>query len=349
MTHEYEKVATPATGLRLHLNENTSGCSRAVIEAIRSLTCEDAAYYADQSAAIAACARHLQLDQRHLVLTNGLDEGILAASVLSLRGGGVENPFEAIVVVPAFDMYAACADAMGARVVEIPHGDNFAFPLGAVLAAINDRTRIIFLTNPNNPTGIVIPRDCILKIAAAAGHATVFVDEAYADFSGTSLIPGCAFESAENILVGRTFAKSYGLAGLRVGALVGSTAKIDALRRVIPPYSINAAAAVALPAALADTSHCEAYLAQSRESKALLYGMLERLDVQYWPSATNFVLVRFGEHSRRIVDGLRARGIHVRDRSADPACPGCVRITTGVVEHTRRCIAGIEEVLCDAQ
>ena len=349
MSYQYEKVATPATGLRLHLNENTSGCSRAVLEAVRQLTGEDAAYYADQSAATAACARHLQVDERHLVLTNGLDEGILAASVLSLRGGGTDDPFEAIVVVPAFDMYAACADAAGGRVVEIPHGDNFAFPLDRVLGAITTRTRIIFLTNPNNPTGLVIPRECIMTIAAAAGHATVFVDEAYADFSGTSLIPGGALGRAENILIGRTFAKSYGLAGLRVGALVGSTAKIDALRRIIPPFSINAAAAVALPAALADTSHYEAYLAQSRESKALLYATLDRLAVQYWPSAANFVLARFGERSHAVVEGLKARGIHVRDKSADPACPGCVRITTGVIEHTRRCIAGIEEVLCDAQ
>jgi len=121
------------------------------------------------------------------------------------------------------------------------------------------------------------------------------------------------------------------------------------LRRVIPPFSINAAAAVALPAALADTAHYEAYLAQSRESKALLYATLERFGIDYWPSAANFVFARFGERSRAIVDGLKARGIHVRDRSTDPACLGCVRITTGVVEHTRRCIAGIEEVLCDAQ
>ena len=91
MSNEYEKVPTPATGLRLHLNENTSGCSRAVLEAVRRLTGEDAAYYADQSAAIAACARHLQVDERHLVLTNGLDEGILAARVVSLREGEKES------------------------------------------------------------------------------------------------------------------------------------------------------------------------------------------------------------------------------------------------------------------
>jgi histidinol-phosphate aminotransferase len=349
MSNEYEKVATPATGLRLHLNENTSGCSRTVLEAVRRMTCEDAAYYADQSAAIAACARHLRVDERNLLLTNGLDEGILAASVLSLRGGGEGNPFEAIVIVPAFDMYAACADAAGGRVVRIPHGDDFAFPLQQVLEAINGRTRIIFLTNPNNPTGIVIPRDCIMTIAAAAPHATVFVDEAYADFSGTSLIPERVIERAANIVVGRTFAKSYGLAGLRVGALVGEQSRIDALRRVVPPFSINAAAALALPAALADTAHYESYLEQSRRSKELLYAAFDRLGVHYWPSATNFVLARFGERSRSVVDGLKARDIHIRDKSADPACLGCVRITAGVVEHTLRCIAAIEEVLCDEQ
>jgi histidinol-phosphate aminotransferase len=348
MSYEYEKVPTPASGLRLHLNENTSGCSRAVLDAVRRMTAQDAAFYPDYSPAIAACASHLNVSEHNLVLTNGLDEGILALSLLSLRCGGTDHPYEAIVVVPAFDMYAACADSAGGRVVSVPHGDEFAFPLDAVLGAITGRTRLIFLTNPNNPTGLVIPRDSIMSIAHAAPRATVFVDEAYADFSGTSLLPGGILETAENVVVGRTFAKSYGLAGLRIGALVGPRPRIDELRRVIPPFSVNAVAAVALPAALGDTAHYERYLEQSRESKELLYAAFERLKVRYWPSAANFVLARFGEQSRAVVDGLKARGIHVRDRSADPSCAGCVRITAGVAADTRRCIAAIEEVLCDA-
>jgi len=349
MTHEYARVETPAAGLRLHLNENTSGCSTAVIEALRRITREEAAFYPDYSAAIAACARHLHVGETQLLLTNGLDEGILAASIAALRGGGETNPFEAIVVVPAFDMYAACADAAGGRVIEVRQSDDFGFPLRAVLDAISPRTRIVFLTNPNNPTGLIVPREAILAIADAAPGATIFLDEAYADFSGTTLIGDTALSARPNIVIGRTFAKAYGLAGLRIGALVAAPERLSPLRRVVPPYSLNAVAAQALPAALADTSHYASYLAQARESKALLYRALDRLGVRYWNSDASFVLAKFGEDSRRVIDGLRVRGIYVRDRSTDHGCAGCVRITTGVLEHTRRCVTAIEEVMCDAR
>src|SRR5215218_4607659 len=171
MSHEYEKVSTPSTGLRLHLNENTAGCSIGVIEALRRITSEEAALYPDYTMAIEAVADHLRVEAQNLLLTNGLDEGIFVASVAALRGSSEKDPFEAVVVVPAFDMYAACADAAGGQVVEIPHDEDFQFPLQRVLRGISSRTRIVFLTNPNNPTGIVIPRDSIIAIAAAAPQA----------------------------------------------------------------------------------------------------------------------------------------------------------------------------------
>ena len=349
MSHEYEKVATPASGLRLHLNENTSGCSPAVLAALHSITCTQAAFYPDHADAAAACARHLGVEEDHVLLTNGLDEGILTATVAALRGSSDECPYEGIVVVPAFDEYAACIDAVGGRVVEVPHGPEFAFPLDAVLQAVTERTRIVFLTNPNNPTGLVIPGAAILAIADAAPRAMVFLDEAYADFSGTSLIGDPAAATRGNIVIGRTFAKAYGLAALRVGALIGSPATLRPIKRVLPPYSINIAAAVALPVALADKSHFEWYLRETAESKQLLYAALERLRVPYWRSETNFVLARFGPNAEKLVAGLAARDVHVRDKSRDHACAGCVRITTGLTAHTRACIDAIEEVLCASE
>ena len=262
MTYQYERVLTPSVGLRLHLNENTAGCSPAVIDALHAITCEQAAFYPDYSRALTTCAAYLGVDERQLALTNGLDEGILAASVAALRGSSETTPFEAIVIVPAFDMYAACADAAGGRVVEVASGDDFAFPLEQLLGAINSRTRIVFLTNPNNPTGLSVPREAILTVADAAPHATIFLDEAYADFSRTTLIGDPALPTRPNVLIGRTFAKAHGLAALRAGALVGAEHTISRIRKVIPPYSLNLAAAVALPAALEDTRHHRDYLRQ---------------------------------------------------------------------------------------
>lgn len=349
MSYEYERVAVPPGGLRLHLNENTSGCSPRVIEALRAFTREQAAYYPDYDLPIAAAARWLNVQPAELLLTNGLDEGILAVSVAALRGGAATGPFEAIVVVPAFDMYAACADAAGGRVVEVPLGDGFTFPLDSVIGAIGPSTRLIFLTNPNNPTGQLIPAGAVEAIAGAAPQATVLLDEAYADFSGNTFLAPGAFGRHPNVIVGRTFAKACGLAGLRVGALVGAADRLAPLRRVVPPYSLNACAAVALPIALDDRDYFASYLRQVEESRRLLYAAFDRLGVRYWRSGANFVLACFGEDCASLIRALAERRIYVRDRSADRGCAGCVRITAGITGHTRAAIAAIEEVLCGAR
>jgi histidinol-phosphate aminotransferase len=344
MSYEYERVA-PASGLRLHLNENTAGCSPAVVAAVRALSAQDLAIYPDYDDAVAACAARLRVDPESLLLTNGLDEGILVAAMVALRGTTSAAPFEGIVVVPAFDMYAACTDAAAGHLVEVPLGPLFEFPLDGVLAAVTDRTRIVWLTNPNNPTGQSIGRDDIVTIARAASEALVFVDEAYVDFGGESLIGDPALVELPNLVVGRTFAKAYGLAGIRAGAVIGPRERIAQLRRVIPPYSINACAAAALPAAFGDAAHYDWYVRQVAESKRLLYAAFDGRGIEYWKSNANFVLARFPGCGPALAERLAQRGVHVRDRSRDPGCGDCLRITAGVVEHTRRLLSVLEEVL----
>jgi histidinol-phosphate aminotransferase len=344
VSYEYERVG-PATGLRLHLNENTAGCSPAVVAAIRSLTAQDLAIYPDYDRAIATCAARIGVDPESLLLTNGLDEGILAAAMVAFRESTLAAPLEGIVVVPAFDMYAACTDASGGAVVEVPLGRSFEFPLEAVLSSLNARTRLVWLTNPNNPTGRSIHRDAIVRIARAASGAIVFVDEAYVDFGGRTLVNDPVLNDLPHVVVGRTFAKAYGLAGIRAGAVLGNRDTIARLRRVVPPYSINACAAAALPAAFSDTTHYEWYVREVGASKALLYGAFDRLGIEHWKSDANFVLARFPGRGVAIAAALAERGVHVRDRSRDPGCADCLRITAGVVDHTRRLLAALEEVL----
>jgi histidinol-phosphate aminotransferase len=345
MTHEYEKVLTPSSGLRLHLNENTAGCSPRVIEALRRLTREDIAFYPGYEDVLAACAARLGVTPERIVLTNGLDEGILALTVAALRERDASIP-EAVVVVPAFDMYAATAAGVGARVVEVRLGPDFAFPAEQVLAAIGAQTRLLFLTSPNNPTGLVIPTADILRIAQRAPHVSILVDEAYADFASATLLGDEDIASLPNVFIGRTFAKAYGLAGLRAGIVIGDPAALAPLRHIVPPFSINACAAAALTAGLEDVEYYRWYLEQVRSSKTRLYEALRTAGIPFWPSEANFVLAQFGNRASAVVEGLAARGIHVRDKSRDPACRGCIRITTGVVEHTESCIRALEEVLC---
>lgn len=349
MTHEYERPAARAAALRLHLNENTAGCSPRVHAALQRVTRERAAFYPDYDAATAACAARLGVTAAETLLTNGLDEGILAIALGALRAGRPEGAIEAIIPEPAFDMYAACADAAGAHIVHVGPEPDLGFPLKGVLDAIGPRTAVVFLTTPNNPTGVPVSRDQILEVAGRARHALVLLDEAYADFARVTWVADPGIRGLPNVVVGRTFAKAYGLAGVRAGALVGQPATIDALRAVLPPYSVNAYAVAALHAACDDTEYYDWYLAQVDESRALLCGALSRLGVKFWPTAANFVLAYFGDAAPSVVAGLAERGIVVRDRSKDPGCQGCVRITAGIVQHTAACVAALEEVLCGAR
>lgn len=343
--HTYEPVSTPRDGLRLHLNENTAGCSPAVQAAIHALSRQAVSSYPDYAAARAACAQRLGVNAERLLLTNGLDEGILGLTGTALKGA---TSSEVIILVPAFDMYAAAADGLGASVVQVPLAEDFAFPHDRLLAALTPRTRLVWLTNPNNPSGRIIPREAILAVADAAPQALVAVDEAYADFSGETLLGSDAFETRNNLVVGRTFSKAYGLAGLRVGALIGNAALLAAVGRIVPPYSINACAAAALPAALADTGYYDWYRAEVEQSRRLLYVTFDRLGVTYWPSQANFVLVRPAGDCAALVRALAARGIHVRDRSRDTHSVNCFRVTAGVVADTAAFITAFEEVLCGA-
>jgi histidinol-phosphate aminotransferase len=344
----YDKPPELYDGLRLHQNENTGGCSPRVLEALAKLRPDEVGFYPPYAAATRACAHYLGVDPEALALTNGLDEGIMGLAVAYLRppvGGPVP---EALVPEPAFEIFRVDTDAVGGQFVQVMPKPDFTFALDEVLAAISPRTRVVFLTNPNNPTGVSMPLDAIRAVAQhVPKEAVVFVDEAYAEFAGTTFLP--ELPAFPNVIVGRTFSKAFGLAGLRIGCLIGAPGVLDPVRAVIPVYSVNIAAVVAVQAAVADLAYLGDYLRQVQESKALLYGACDRVGLKYWKSDANFVLVCAGDRLGALVRGAADRGVYIRDRSSEPGCAGCFRVATGVVEHTRRFIAAMEEVLCAAR
>jgi histidinol-phosphate aminotransferase len=332
----------PGPGVRLHLNENTGGCSPRVLDAIKRLSATDISAYPSYTALVRATAVHFGVDPDWVLLTNGLDEGILMAAVghISLRR---IHDAETIIPLPAFDPYPNATAAAGAAAIRIPPGPDFAFPTEAVIAAVTPRTRMIFLNTPNNPTGQLIPVEDLTRIAAAAPGAIVLIDEAYIEFGGTTFLP--ELRRHPNVLVGRTFSKAYGLAGMRVGVLIGQPAALDPVRAVTLPFNINAVAMVATQAALEDRDFLPRYAAQVAESRERLYEACRRLGLQFWESAANYVMVRVGDAAPRVVQGLAAHGIHVRDKSKDPYTPGCLRITAGIREHTDGAIETLESIL----
>jgi len=346
---QYEKPTELYDGLRLHQNENTRGCSPRVIEALARLRPDQIGFYPPYAAVTESAARYFGVATDQVTLVNGLDEGIMAVAIGYLRptaGSGLVP--EAIVPEPAFEIFGFDTAVAGGRVVRVMPNADFRFAEEAVLAAITPQTRVVFITNPNNPTGVPVPAEAIRNVARrVTKEAVVFVDEAYAEFAGRSFIP--ELPQYPNVIVGRTFSKAFGLAGLRIGALVGAPDTIDPARFAIPVYSLNIAAVVALEAALGDLAYVQEYVRQVQESKALLYAACDRLGLKYWRSDANFVLVRIGDRVAEVIDGARARGIFLRDRSSEPGCEGCLRMGTGYVDHTQRGISAIEEVLCGAR
>lgn len=345
---QYQKPPELYDGLRLHQNENTGGCSPRVIEALAKLRPDQIGFYPPYAEATNAVAAYLGTTVDRVTLTNGLDEGIMALAVACLRASIGGPVLEAVVPEPAFEIFRFDTAVAGGRLVQVMPTPDFAFPLQEVLAAITPNTRVVFLTNPNNPTGVAMPLDAIRTIARSVPkEAIVFVDEAYAEFAGVSFIPD--LPSFPNVVVGRTFSKAFGLAGLRIGCLVGAPDTLDPIRRAIPVYSVNIAAAAAIIAALGDLDHLHGYLHQVAESKAMLYAACDRLGLGYVESRSNFVLVRAGDRTDALVEGAFERGVYIRNRSSEPGCAGCIRIGAGIVDHTRRCIEVMDEVLCAAR
>jgi histidinol-phosphate aminotransferase len=322
-------------GLRLDFNENTAGCSPRVLERLRQLGPQQLASYPEREPVEAAVADILGIAAAELLLTNGVDEAIHLLCETYLEPGD-----DALIVVPTYSMYRIYMMAAGARVISVPTGKDFKFPITEVCKSITPRTRLIAIANPNNPTGTVAPLEDLRRIACSAPDAALLVDEAYFQFYGQSML--AARNEVPNLFVARTFSKAYGMAGLRVGMLIGPGEQMRAVRRVSSPYNVNAVALACLPEALGDQAYIEQYVREVRESRARLERALEVSGIQFWPSQANFVLARVGA-AASFVESMRRRGILVRDRSGDHGCEGCVRITLGPREQADRLLAALQE------
>jgi len=349
MLRARESVRTLATyhpplagreGLRLDFNENTVGCSPRVLARLRKLTADDIGRYPERASVESQLAPHFGDTPPELLLTNGVDEAIHLLCETFL-----ESTDEVIIVVPTFAMYGISAAATGARAVLVPAGANFQFPTSGVLAKITPQTRLIAIASPNNPTGSVAPAEDLLEIARRAPQAAVLVDEAYFEFYGRTVAP--AWREFPNIFVARTFSKAYGMAGLRIGALLGDAEQLSFVRRVASPYSVNGVALACLPTAVEDETFVNRYVTEVRQGRDLLQQTFGKWNIPHWKSEANFVLARFGAWAKAFVEQMRVRGILVRDRSSDYGCEGCVRITVGTMQQTSLLLKAIDQTMTE--
>jgi len=333
----YHPPLSGRDGLRLDFNENTMGCSPRVLEQLRKVCPEQLARYPERGRVEERVAEFLRVTASEVLLTNGVDEAIHLLCQTYLESGD-----EALIVVPTYSMYRIYMMASGAEVISVPAGEDFSFPVEELCNRISRRTRLIAIANPNNPTGTVVRLEDLLQIARSAPDAAVLVDEAYFEFYGQTLLADRG--KYPNLFVARTFSKTYGLAGLRIGVLVGDANQMRALRMVSSPYNVNAVALACLPEALDDQDYIRGYVADVRGSRARLERALGAAGIRFWPSQANFVLARVGS-SAGFVESMRRRGILVRDRSGDPGCEGCVRITLGPRGHADRLLVALQQTI----
>ena len=326
---EYHPPLAGREALRLDFNENTFSPSPRVMERLKLITAEGLTKYPEREPVERIVAAHFGLQTEQVLLTNGVDEAIHLICCAFLEEGD-----EALIAPPTFFMYDVSISMMTRGLVKVQADETLEFPFERFLAAITERTKLIIVASPNNPTGATVSREHLLAIAKAAPQAVLMVDEAYYHFHGESTMQDVT--SVPNLIVARTFSKAYGLANLRIGMLVGSAELLKYVRKVSSPYNVNGVALDCLSVAIEDEAYLAWYVEQVRVGRERMMGGLAELGVPFFPSAANFVLMKIGPKHKELAAAMRRRGVLLRDRSTDPGCDGFVRITIGVEEHVTR-------------
>jgi len=323
--------------LRLDFNENTVGCSPAVLRAIRNLSAEQLAMYTEIQAPTARLARWYGVKKSELMLTNGADGGLR-----QIVDTFVERRSTVLLVEPTFVMYRFNVEMAGAKIQTLRYDHELKFPLKEVTRALKQKPRVFFLANPNNPTGTLIETPVIRQMLEAAPRTLFVVDEAYFDFSGVTVLPWIRRYS--NLIVVRTFSKAAGLAGLRLGCLFACPEVMELLARTREPFPLNVAALVAAEATVRNHREVKAYAGEIERGREMVSKALGKLGVRVFPSVANFLLVDFGARAPKLLRQLERRGILLRDRTVDFSRTGFVRLTIGTRPQMRKLIKELEKL-----
>lgn len=339
---EVEREFGLADVVKLASNENPLGPGPLARAAFA--TCGDAlGRYPDSngSALKAALARHLGVAETALTLGNGSND------VLELIARAFVSPaHEVIFSEHAFLVYALVTQAVGARAT-VTRARRFGHDVEAMASALSSRTRVVFIANPNNPTGTWIAhRSLETFLQAVPADVLVVVDEAYFEYVEEPEYPNCVPWVARypNLIVTRTFSKVYGLAALRVGYAVSNPMIADLLNRLRQPFNVNLPAQRAAMAALQDSEHLAKSLALNRNGMAQLEHGLQQLGLRYIPSVGNFICVDVGRSGRGVYQALLQKGVIARP-VGNYGLANFLRVTVGREAENSRFVKALRSVL----
>lgn len=332
--------------VKMASNENPLGPSPLAVEAIKeylhkiNLYPDGNCYYLKS-----ALAEHYNLAEKNIVIGNGADE------LITLVGAAYLNPGDEIIMAkPSFSEYDFSARLMDAVPVYIPCKE-FRHDLKAMAAAVNEKTRIIYVCNPNNPTGTIVTHKELEEfLTELPPEILVVLDEAYYEYVGDPSYPHSLdfLRRGFNVLILRTFSKIYGLAGLRVGYGLADEQVISDLNTVREPFNVNSVAQVAARAALKDKEHMEAVLRINTSGKEYLMREFTRLGLYYLPTEANFIFVKVGVDSRELFQKLLHKGVIVRTGDIF-GYPQFIRVSIATEKANQRFIKALEECLQELQ
>ncbi|MFK7897451.1 MAG: histidinol-phosphate transaminase [Myxococcota bacterium] len=337
---ELERELGIRDSIKLASNENPLGPSPKAVEAVREAAGAVHRYPDGACFALRAkLATRLGVAENQLVFGTGADE-ILELIAKTLIGPGDE----VIYGWPSFAMYPIVVKGMGAEIVPVPLTEDFVYDLDAILAAINDRTRVVMICNPNNPTGTSVgAEDFDRFVAKLPDHVVLAIDEAYFEFVRREDFPDVRQLIAKRpgTIALRTFSKIYGLAGLRIGYGICDPELASFLERARHPFNVNNLAEVGALAALDDQEHVDRTRAMNAAGIEYLGHELEKMGIATWPTDANFMLAQTGAD---VFDALLKQGVIIRPMSGFGLTEH-VRISIGTAEENERFIKALSEVL----
>jgi histidinol-phosphate aminotransferase len=340
----YPKAAlygSDAGWVRLSSNENPNGPSPKAVESIIESVSALNRYPESEFELKRLLASKYSLKPENIIIGNGSNE-IIETSFRALR---YKDKDEVIVPEPSFAFYDIAAKIYGYKTEFVPLRDLTVDP-EAMADRIGEKTRIVFLNNPNNPTGTIYDDLQFQRfLERLPEEVLVVVDEAYAEFVESDAFPrSIEYISHHPVLVLRTFSKAYGLAGLRVGYGMANERLISFLERTKQPFSVNMMALVAAKAALSDEAFLQKVLEGNRQGKSYLYSALAQMGVSFHPSEANFFLIKVGPQADNVTKRLFEARILIRSMAAYDL-PDFIRVTVGTMDENRAFIEGLRKAL----
>ena len=333
-----ERAGIPAEQvIRLNGNENPYGPSPKVNEALGSFQFYNHYTDPEQRKLRSVLSKYLGAPEERIVAGNGSDE--LIDLLLRMFLGPGEN---IIIPSPTFGMYSFTADICGGEAVSVPSDENFEIDVEAMVVAMTDKTKAVFLASPNNPSGNIASSSQIRALLETG--RLIVVDETYYEFCGQSVMP--LMEEYPNLVILRTFSKWAGLAGLRIGLGVMQEEIAQTMISMKPPYNVNTAAEVALTASLEDTSELLDRVKAIVAERERMMGLLQKIPgIKAWPSQANFILFSLPEgQGERIFEGLCNRGIFLRYFNT-PQLKDFIRSSVGFPHETDAVVAALTELV----